>query len=304
MTGDARSAAGPSATRLRARVQAVLDAADVPSPSADATAIVAEVLGCAPALLPLAAPPTRQQAADIGTLTARRAAREPLQHVLGHAGFRRLRLDIGPGVFVPRPETEVLVEEVLARLPHGARVVDLCSGSGAIAISIAVELPRSQVLAVEVDHGALEWLRRNRDLHSDAIGANGAELTILEASVLSSLPTDPTRRWAACDAVVANPPYIPRMSVPRDPEVWAFDPPAALFSGADGLDHVHAVVEIAAGLLREGGVLAIEHGDTQGDGPGDSDGVPGVLRTDPRFVEVTDVRDLADRPRVTLARRA
>ena len=300
---DRLVAAGPS--RLRNQVRTVLQAADVPSPDADATAIVAQVLGCRPAHLPLAGRPSAAQVEDAARLTARRAAREPLQHVLGHAGFRGLQLEIGPGVFVPRPETETLVESVLGQLRPGARIIELCAGSGAIAISLATENPQSEVLAVEVDPDALTWLRRNIGALREDIGGAGSSVTVLAADIRALTPGELATDWSGCDAVVANPPYIPVGSVPRDPEVSVFDPDVALYSGADGLDHVRAVARIAAGLLRVGGILAIEHGDTQGEpelDAADGLGVPGVLRGFAEFVDIVDVRDLAGRPRVTLAR--
>jgi release factor glutamine methyltransferase len=233
-------------------------------------------------------------------LVRRRAQRVPLQHLTGVAYFRHLTLQVGPGVFVPRPETEVLVDLALDRLarvqPPDRRpvLVDLCSGSGAIAASVAHEAPGTRVHAVEVDRQALSWLRRNvGDLdvavHEGDITAPAALLDEL------GLPA------ATVDVVTANPPYIPSGSVPRDPEVREHDPDIALYSGADGLDHVRLVEQVAARLLRPGGWVVVEHADVQGRSAPAVFAGPGAGS---RWTGVSDHLDLAGRPRVVTAQRA
>jgi release factor glutamine methyltransferase len=200
------------------------------------------------------------------------------------AGFRRLELAVGPGVFVPRPETEVLVEWALARLAPGALVVDLCAGSGAVALAVAGEAPGVQVHAVEVDPNALAWAARN-------VQRTGLPVTLHRGDV-----ADPDLLAALAgtvDLVTANPPYIP-VGATVEREVAEHDPPAALWGGEDGLDVVRAVERAAARLLRPGGLVAVEHADLQGES------VPAVFA---RWDDVEDHPDLAGRPRFATARR-
>jgi release factor glutamine methyltransferase len=260
-----------------------LATAGVPSPRVDAELLLAHCLDVPRTrLLTLPAVPDAA-AARYGELLARRADREPLQHLLGTAAFRYLELSVGPGVFVPRPETELLVDAVLPYLVPGARVVDLCAGSGALALAIAVERPGCRVLAVERSPAALGWLRRNA----------GDRVEVVAGDVTAAGPLAPLR--GQVDVVVSNPPYVPAATA-VDPEVRA-DPPEAVFAGADGLAVIPAVLARAAELLRPGGVLAMEHDETHGGS------VPALLRADGRWHEVVDHRDLAGRPRYVTARR-
>src|SRR4051812_169875 len=180
----------------------------------------------------------------------RRADRIPLQHLTGLAHFRTVTLTVGPGVFLPRPETEVVVGHALAALDERGTapvVVDLCAGSGVIAAAVRAERPGATVHAVERDPGAAPWLRHNARVH-------GFEVAV--ADVADCLPGLNKR----VDLVIANPPYIPSDAIPRDPEVARFDPAMALYSGADGLDHIRMVELTAARLLKTGGTLVVEHG--------------------------------------------
>ncbi|MBV9096083.1 MAG: peptide chain release factor N(5)-glutamine methyltransferase [Streptosporangiaceae bacterium] len=194
---------------------------------------------------------------------ARRAAREPLQHIIGHAYFRYLDLDVGPGVFVPRPETEVMTGWAIARLcdmdvaePVAA---DLGTGSGAIALAIAQEVPRARVHAVEADPLALAWAERNISRYGRSTPYMAHRVTLHAGDFRDALgELDGT-----VDLVVSNPPYIP-VGARVPPEVGEYDPPAALWSGADGLDAVRAVERSARRLLRPGGLVAVEHGAQQG----------------------------------------
>ena len=226
-------------------------------------------------------------------LLGQRADRVPLQHLTGRAPFRYLELAVGPGVFVPRPETELLVGWALEQLSPVAEpvVVDLGSGSGAIALSIAAEHPGARVTAVERDPGAIEWTRHNARARA-AAGDTPVE-------VVAGDMTDPgllRHLDGAVDLVVSNPPYVPDGArVPR--EVADHDPPLALWGGPDGLDVVRGLVGTAARLLRRGGALGIEHADQQGAS------VPAVVRASGGWTEVDDHPDLAGRPRFTTARR-
>ena len=203
---------------------------------------------------------------------ARREAREPLQHITGHAYFRYLDLEVGPGVFVPRPETEVMTGWAIDRLREmdvtEPLVADLGTGSGAIALAIAQEVPRSRVHAVEVDPLARGWAQRNieRARPPRRTPRAGSRCTA-RTSAARCAELDGT-----VDLVVSNPPYIPwGASVP--PEVGEYDPATALWGGADGMDAVKVVEQAAARLLRGGGIVAVEHGAPQG-----SRGVLGLRR--------------------------
>lgn len=206
-------------------------------------------------------------AAVVDALTARRRRREPLQHITGMAAFRFLHLHVGPGVFVPRPETEVVAQIAIDTAQRCAdaggepHVVDLCAGSGAIALSVATEVRAARVIAVEREPQALAWLRRNAEsLPPEAF----ARVEIVEGDV-----ADQRLLGAAegrVDVVVSNPPYVPSHEAPTQPEAM-HDPDAALFGGgADGLDVPRAVMAAAARLLRDGGVFVMEHSSTQGAG--------------------------------------
>jgi release factor glutamine methyltransferase len=194
---------------------------------------------------------------------ARRAAREPLQHIIGRAYFRYLELDVGPGVFVPRPETEVMTGWAIGRLHEmdvaEPVVADLGTGSGAIALAIGQEVPRARVHAVEADPLARAWAERNiaRYVHSAPYTAGRVMLHAGDfGDALGELD-------GTVDVVISNPPYIPLgASVPL--EVSEYDPPAALWSGADGLNAIRAVQRTARRLLRPGGLVAVEHGAPQG----------------------------------------
>jgi len=223
-----------------------------------------------------------------------RVSRVPLQHLTGTAPFRHLELAVGPGVFVPRPETELIAGWVLDRIAGLAAptVVDLGAGSGAIALSVANEHPGARVVAVERDPGAIEWTRHN------AAGRVAAGDTPVE--VLAGDMTDPgllTDLDGTVDVVVSNPPYVPD-DARLPPEVADHDPPLALWGGPDGLDVVRGMLVTAARLLRPGGWLGIEHADLQGSA------LPALVRAQRRWTDVADHPDLAGRPRYTTARPA
>jgi len=215
-------------------------------------------------------------------LVERRCNHEPVQYLTGIAGFRNLNLAVGPGVLVPRPETEGLVEEVLkhiANLPGSVSVIDLGAGSGAMAISIATEAPNTHVIAVEKSADAIEWLKQNVAFYNEKI-------RIVEGDVAEVL------EGVKCDVVVANPPYVPD-SQPLPKDVANFEPAIALFGGSDGLELPKRFISAAARLLKTGGLLAIEHTETQGEAIAD------LLRTD--FNQIALHQDLTGRPRWTSA---
>jgi release factor glutamine methyltransferase len=220
-------------------------------------------------------------AVGLDGLLAARAARVPLQHLTGTAGFRYLDIAVGPGVFVPRPETELLVDAVLTatrELPEPI-VVDLCAGSGAIGLSVAHEHPRAVVHLVERSELPFQWLTRNA-VARDRVHLHHADLAAA-----------PVGLDGLVDVVVANPPYVPldeRDLV--DPEVRDHDPGEALWAGEDGLEVIHRIVERATELLRPGGLLVVEHSDRHGES------VPALL-TAAGFTDVADHLDLTGRPR-------
>jgi release factor glutamine methyltransferase len=278
-----------------------LRAGGVASPEYDAAELLAHVLGTGRPQLALVDEVSAADAADYDALIARRAAREPLQHLTGVAHFRHVELAVGPGVFVPRPETELLagwaieaLREAQAPEAEPARspiVVDLCTGSGAIAKAIKDEVPTAEVHAVELGEDAFPWAQRN-------LAGTGVDLRQGDMAVAFG-DLDGT-----VDVVVCNPPYIPL-------EAWEsvaaeardHDPHLALFSGQDGLDAIRVLERRAAQLLRPGGVVGFEHADEQGAAAADG-GAPGVFSTTGRWSDVRDNLDLAGRPRFVTARLA
>lgn len=255
----------PTTDAVLAAAVARLRAAAVPSPGADARLLLAHAWDCAPAELGLRAlrgtavpEPVRGR---FENMLERRCAREPLQHITGTAPFRYLELAVGPGVFVPRPETELLVDRVIAAVRGSAapRILDLCTGTGAIALAAATEVPGSTVVAVEKEEAALAAAGRNIDAHRDAVAAAGSTCT-LRAADIRDLP-----ELGVFDVLVSNPPYVPAGRTFDAPEVGEHDPASALFGGgADGLELPAAVVRAGARVLRAGGALVLEHDDTQG----------------------------------------
>ena len=276
--------------------QRQLQAAGVPSPAHDARALAAAVLAAEPVAVALMPELSAADRDKIDELVRRRASREPLQHILGSAAFLDLELLVGPGVFVPRPETEALAVwavDWLASCGDAPIAVDLCSGSGALALALATRVSGARVIGVELSPAALAFAERNRQRHQHRL--SGAELEFCAGDA-----TDPqllSELANSVDLVVCNPPYIPDDAIPRDPEVRDHDPELALYGGPDGLTVVRDIVPVVQRLLRPGGRLAMEHGDLQGD----DQGVPGVLKTVGGFTEVVDHRDLAGRPRFTTA---
>lgn len=269
-----------------------LRSAGVASPEHDAAELLAHVYGLERKTLFRVDMVDGEPAARFEALIERRAAREPLQHLTGAAFFRHVELAVGPGVFVPRPETELLagwaIEQASKILAVGRSpvVVDLCTGSGAIAKAVADEVADADVHAVELDESAHEWAERN--LAGTGVDLRHGDMGTAFDDLLGTV-----------DVVVCNPPYIPL-------EAWEsvaaeardHDPHLALFSGDDGLDAIRVLTVRAAQLLRPGGVVGAEHADVQGESS------PAVFAATGRWVEVVDHLDLAGRPRFTTARLA
>lgn len=265
------------------------------SPRIDAELLAAHVVGVERGRLGLVPLVDAEVIEEYRALVARRAERIPLQHITGVASMGEIDLQVGPGVFVPRPETELLLAWALAVLEGTAGerpvVLDLCTGSGALALAIAHARPDAVVHAVELDPSALAWARRNADtrardgdtpitLHQGDVTDRGL-LTELEGRV---------------DVVVSNPPYIPS-GAQLDVEVAEHDPALALFGGPDGLSVITPMVANIARWLRIGGALAIEHDDTNGAQ------VAAMLAERRVFGDVAEHSDLAGKPRFVVARR-
>ncbi|WP_280215248.1 peptide chain release factor N(5)-glutamine methyltransferase [Nocardia cyriacigeorgica] len=274
-----------------------LRAAGVASPRADAEQLAAHVLGVPRSRLLLAPLLTPEQLAELRGLVERRAQRIPLQYLIGHAAMGRIDLEVGPGVFIPRPETELVFAWALAHLEavrhdHAPIVVDLCTGSGALALAIAHARPDAEVHAVEIDPAALTWARHNADLR---IAAGDTPITLYADDA-----TDPallTELNGRADIVVSNPPYIP-VGAELDPEVADHDPHRALFGGVDGLDVIRGLIPTIARLLRPGGGTAIEHDDSNGSA------LAALLVETGAFTEIAEHPDLAGKPRFVAAVRS
>jgi release factor glutamine methyltransferase len=276
--------------RVQATLRSITDrlaAAGIEAARPEATWLVCAAYGLRPSELLLRDGLPDDQLARLEAMVARRAAREPLQHVLGTAPFRHLELQVGPGVFVPRPETELLVDEVLPALRELAApiVVDLCAGSGALALAVAHELPTARVVAVERSADAVTWLRRNAAGSAVAVVAGDVNDPDLLAGMRGSV-----------DAVVSNPPYVPAATA-VSPEVRA-DPAEAVFAGDDGLALMRAVIARAADLLRAGGLLVVEHDESHGEA------LPRLIGAAGGWVDVRDHVDLTGRPRYATTRRS
>ncbi|WP_460395839.1 peptide chain release factor N(5)-glutamine methyltransferase [Actinophytocola sediminis] len=269
----------------------ILAGAGVASPRVDAELIAAHVLGTERGKLVLVPLVDRQVVEAIGRLVTERAKRVPLQHLLGWAGFGPVTVEVGHGVFVPRPETELLFEWGVGALRAVAEplVVDLCTGSGALALAIAAARPDATVHGVELDSSALAWARRNVDLRA----STGAPVVlhagdVADPGLLADLD-------GQVDLLVCNPPYVP-LGTEVPPEVAEHDPFGAVFGGADGLSVIPHVVRAAARLLRPGGWFAMEHDDSH------QAEVLDLLATRRVLTDITPHTDLTARPRFITAR--
>jgi release factor glutamine methyltransferase len=271
----------------------VIDAAEmalaeagVGSPRADAELLAAHAAGTDRGRLAFTdTGPDFQERYD--WLVAQRVRRIPLQHLTGTAAFGPVTVHVGPGVFVPRPETEAMLEWAVAqRLSDHPIVIDLCTGSAALALALSSRWPDARVIAVDDSEDALRYARRN----TEATPVELIQADITAPGLLAELD-------GQVDLIVANPPYIPD-GTELEPEVAEHDPPHALFGGPDGMAVINSIVELAARLLRDGGRCAIEHDDTTS-----ASTVEAFTRSG-HFADVTARNDLAGRPRFVTARRA
>jgi release factor glutamine methyltransferase len=266
------------------------EAAGIASPRFDAEELAAYAFGVPRSRLRSVAVLEDSAVGRFRSGVLRRASREPLQHIVGTAAFRHVEVAVGPGVFVPRPETEVVAGWAIERArevgPAQAVVVDLCTGSGAIALAVADEVPTAVVHAVELSEPALHWARRNTVSSRVVLHAGDARTALPELD-------------QAVDVVVSNPPYIPADGQVRDAEVLQHDPPIALWGlGPDGLEVLRGVASRALALLRPGGWFVVEHADVQGAA------VLDLLRQQGGWSQVSDHQDLTGRDRFATARKA
>ena len=264
---------------------ATLARAGIDSARTDAELLAAHLVGTDRGRLALLDAPGPEFFDRFDQAIATRAQRTPLQHITGTAPFGPVQLHVGPGVFTPRPETEVMLEWALAQpLPGDAVILDLCTGSGALAIALASQRHGARVIAVDDDATALGYARRNaagttvRLVHGD----------VTDAGLLAEL-------IGSVDLVVANPPYIP-IGTALEPEVARHDPAHALFAGADGMSVIEPLVGRAADWLKPGGLLAVEHDDTT------SEATARIMIRAGVFGDITAHRDLTGRPRFVTAR--
>jgi release factor glutamine methyltransferase len=269
---------------------AALHAAGISSPRSNAVWLICHVFGLTPSELFTVDELPDREYRRLQDLIARRAQGTPLQHLTGRAPFRHLDLEVGPGVFIPRPETELIVELATRQLAEAHLVVDLCAGSGAIALAVANEYPQARVVAVELSATAGEWLTLNAQSRASD-GDTPIEVVVGDVrspDLLADLA-------GTVDVLLSNPPYVPeRIRDELGPEI-AHDPDVAVFAGGDGLGLIPDVIATGARLLRRGGLLAVEHDDSHGEA------VPALLNANGAWQSVADHIDLAGRPRFATA---
>ncbi|MBT1178034.1 peptide chain release factor N(5)-glutamine methyltransferase [Bifidobacterium callimiconis] len=281
---------------------ATLQTAGVDTPDHDAKLLLAHAAGLSlrgidmlmlmGRALPESFDPTAYEA-----MIARRAAREPLQYIVGAAPFRYLEVEVGPGVFIPRPETEIVVQAGLDWLTENGirnpRVVDLCAGSGIIGLSVASEVPTSEVWAVELSETTYAWTDRNRTKIASEFPGVGERYHLILGD--ATAPETLRELDGTIDLVITNPPYVPESEIPEQPEVRDHDPELALYGGsADGLRIPERIIDRVASLLRDGGALVMEHDISQGPALCDYALVHG-------FGEARTGNDLTGRPRYLFA---
>ena len=282
-----RAASVPPAVALRRAIDdatVTLADAGVASPRSDAEELAAHVVGTNRGRLALADALTDDFAERYTTFITARAHRVPLQHLIGTAAFGAVTVEVGPGVFVPRPETEALLEWAMRQQlgPHPV-IVDVCTGSGALALALARHQPAARIIAVDNSADALQYARRNSS--GTAVQVRYGDVT--DPALLAELD-------ANVDLVVANPPYLPD-DAEVEPEVAQHDPPTALFGGPDGMAVIAAISAATTRWLKPGGLLAVEHDDTT------SEATKALLQNG--FDEITSHTDLAGRSRFVTARR-
>ena len=275
-------------TRLRSAIDSattLLADAGIDSARYDAEELAAHFAGTERGRLSLLSPPDDLFFDHYNAAVAARSRRVPLQHLTGTAAFGPLTLSVGPGVFIPRPETEAILEWAVAQtLPVKPVVVDVCTGSGALALALARHWPDARVIGLDDSDAALDYARRN---------AAGTRLEFVCADVTDSGLL--TELDGQVDLVVSNPPYVPD-GAELEPEVVDHDPPHAVFGGPDGMAVIPAVARLAGRLLRPGGLFAVEHDDTTSSMTAET-----IISTE-LFDDIVARTDLTGRPRFVTAR--
>jgi release factor glutamine methyltransferase len=280
----------PDVRDLLRTATSALAAAGVASPRVDAELLLAHVLRLSRTQLLVQDVLSEHNADRFADLISQRTQGIPLQHLTGSAPFRHLEIEVGPGVFIPRPETELILDLARSELAAAGLVVDLCAGSGAIALAVANEYPSATVIAVEGSVAAGEWLHRNADIRATA-GDRRIEVLISDIGAPQLL----SDQSGQVDVVLANPPYVPERIKPQLSAEVGHDPEQAVYAGEDGLALMSTLITAAARLLRPGGFFAVEHDDSH------AEAVPNLLEESGDWRAVADHTDLAGRPRFATA---
>ena len=288
---------------LIADASARFESVGIDSPRADAELLLAHVLGVSRGDIHKFTDIDSALSEEFEKLVRFRSERIPVQHLTGKGYFRYLEVRVGPGVLIPRPETELLVDAVKAFRTHSEPllIVDLGSGAAALTISLAIECAPADVVGVELYEEAFRWGEVNVEKYVPQIFTAGSSVHLVQADFANVSEQELIDVLGKVDVVVSNPPYIPIGGIPRDAEVHLYEPSTALYGGVNGLELVDEVIKTAARLLKPGGLLVIEHSDFQGEGAELS--VPDRVRSSESFTEVKDNLDLNQRPRYTTAKR-
>lgn len=286
---------------LIADASARFERVGIETPGVDAELLLAHVLGVSRGDIHKHATVDEDVVTEFEKLVKFRETRIPVQHLTGKGYFRYLEVRVGPGVLIPRPETELIVDAVKSFRTSSVPllIVDLGSGAAALTISLAIECAPADVIGVELYDDAYRWGEVNVKKYETEIFTAGSSVHLVQADFGAVAENELNDLLGKVDVVVSNPPYIPIGGIPRDAEVHLYEPSTALYGGVKGLELVEQVIETASKLLKPGGLLVIEHSDFQGEGAELS--VPESVRSVGMFDSVKDNLDLNQRPRYTTA---
>ena len=286
---------------LIADASARFERVGIETPGVDAELLLAHVLGVSRGDIHKYTTVDEDVVTEFEKLVKFRETRIPVQHLTGKGYFRYLEVRVGPGVLIPRPETELIVDAVKSFRTSSVPllIVDLGSGAAALTISLAIECAPADVIGVELYDDAFRWGEVNVKKYETEIFTAGSSVHLVQADFGAVAENELNDLLGKVDVVVSNPPYIPIGGIPRDAEVHLYEPSTALYGGVKGLELVEQVIETASKLLKPGGLLVIEHSDFQGEGAELS--VPESVRGVGMFDSVEDNLDLNQRPRYTTA---